>query len=54
MGSGMVRLHGQLGVSPQEGFVETAVHRYDLASGFRESVGDKEEVGFRLVCWRDG
>ena len=54
MGSRIVRPHGHLGVLAQEGFVETAVHRHDLASGFREAVGDEEEVGLRLVRWRDG
>ena len=38
----------------QEGFVETAVHRHDVASGFREAAGDEEEVGLRLVRWGDG
>ena len=54
MGSRIVRPHGHLGVSAQEGFVETAVHRHDVASGFREAAGDEEEVGLRLVRWGDG
>ena len=54
MGSRSVRPLGHLGGLAQEGFVETAIHRHDLASGFREAVGDEEEVGFRLIRWGDG
>jgi hypothetical protein len=33
----------------QEGFVQAAIHRHDLAGCFGQSVSDEEEVGFRLV-----
>src|SRR5690348_18451475 len=40
--------------SAQKRLMQAAVHGHNLAGGFAQTLGDQQEIRFRLVGWRDG